>query len=244
MMAGSLGPAQADDSCGQALRPYAAALLDRVVIGAEALAKRIEAEDLEGARRAWIEARAGWERGEPFLAPYFPDAVAEIDGRPVADTGFHAIGRILLVDQDVRAANDLARKLVGDAVALRRRLEATELEASDLLAGLIAATTDLGRVEAEGGEPPPAGTSVDDMSNHLQGIEVVYALSFAALARTRQPALHARILRSLIALGSALRAPSIAEVEGAAVRVPSERLRAAFQEVAVLVELEGTDFRE
>jgi iron uptake system component EfeO len=241
---GSAGPAQADDHCGAALRPYAATLMDRVVIGAEALAKRVEARDLAGARRAWIGARVGWEQGEPFLSPYFPDAVAEINAWPHAETGFHALERILFVDGDVEAANELARKLVRDAVALRWRLKAIELDAQGLIAGLIAAATDLGRAKAEGGESPLAGTSVDDMSNHLQGIEVVYALSFAALTRTSQPALHARIISNLIALGVALRVPSIAELEGSSVLMLSEGLRDAFQEMAVLVELEGTDFRE
>jgi iron uptake system component EfeO len=241
---GSAGPAQADDPCGAALRPYATTLVDRVVIGAEALAKRIEARDLEGARRAWIGVRAGWQRGEPFLTPYFPDAVAEINAWPHAETGFHALEQILFVDGDVEAADEPARKLVRDAVALRWRLKAIELDAPGLIAGLVAAATDLGRAKAEGGESPLAGTSVDDMSNHLQGIEVVYALSFAALARTRQPALHARILNHLIALSAALRVPSIAAIEGASVLVLSEGLRDAFQEIAVLVELEGMDFRE
>lgn len=241
---GCLGPAQADDRCGAALRPYATTLVDRVVIGAEALAKRIEARDLEGARRAWIEARVGWERGEPFLSPYFPDAVAEIDAWPDADTGFHALERSLFMDGDLGVAGDLARKLVGDAVALRSQLEAAELEAHGLIAGLIAATADLGQAKAAGGESPLAGTSVDDMRHRLQGIETVYALSFAALTRPRQPALHTQIMSTLIAFGPALRAPGIAEVEGATVLVLSERLRDALQEMAVLVELEGTYVRE
>jgi iron uptake system component EfeO len=244
VLLGTLGPAQADDRCGQALRPYAATLVDRVVLGAEALAKRIEARDLAGAQRAWIQARAGWGRGEPFLAPYFPDAVAEINAWPDAETGFHALEPILFIDEDVEGAGDLARRLVGDSLALRRQLEAAELEARGLMAGLITAAADLARVKAAGGESPLARTSLDDMSNRLQGIEAVYALSFAALTRARQPALHARIMINLIELGAALRAPSILEIEDAAVFPLSESLHDAFQEMALLVELEGTELRE
>jgi iron uptake system component EfeO len=241
---GSLGPAQADDPCGIALRPYAATVMDRVVIGAEALAKRVEAGDLSGAKRAWIEVRVGWERGEVFLLPYFPEAVAAIDAWPDADSGFHALEQILFVDGDLAAASDLAKQLVGDAVALRFRLETTELGAPGLLDGLVTVAGQLGGAKAAGGESPLAGTSIDDMRNHLEGMEIVYALSFAQLARTRQPALHARIMNNLIGLGWALRAPSIAEVEGATVLVLSEKLRDAFQEMALLVELEGTQMRQ
>jgi iron uptake system EfeUOB component EfeO/EfeM len=242
---GSFGPAlAADDSCGKAVRPYAAALADRVVIGAEALAKRIEAGDLEGAKRAWIEARVGWERGEPFLIQYFPQALLAIDDWPNADTGFHAIERILFVDGDVAAAQDLARKLVADAVALRWELEETDLDADGLISGLVAAATELGRAKSGGGESPLAGTSADDVRDQLQGIEMLYALSFASMTRARHPVLHARIMANLIALGSALRAPTISEFEGARVLLLSEHLRDDFQEIAVLVELEGIEIRE
>lgn len=242
---GSFGPALAtDDGCGKALRPYAATLADRVVIGAEALAKRIEAGDLEGAKRAWIEARVGWERGEPFLIPYFPQALLAIDDGPNAETGFHAIERILFVDGDVAAAQDLARKLVADAVALRWQLEATDLDADGLISGLVTAATELGRAKSGGGESPLAGTSAEDLRDQLQGIEMLYALSFAGLTRARHPVLHARIIANLIALGSALRAPSIAEIEGAKVLLLSEQLRDNFQEIAVLVELEGIEIIE
>jgi iron uptake system component EfeO len=244
VLLGPCGPAQADDPCGQALRPYASTLADRVVLGAEALAKRIEAGDLEGARQAWVEARVGWQRAEPFLTSYFPEDVAEIDAWPEADAGFHALERILFIDRDLAAAGDLARNLVVDAVALRRRLEATALEAPGLMAGLVMATADLGRAKAAGGESPLAGTSVEDVRNHLEGIEAVYALSSAAFTRRRQPALHVRIMLGLIALATSLRASSIAEVEGAAMLVQSERLRDAMQEMATLIELEGTDLQE
>jgi iron uptake system component EfeO len=244
VLLGSAGPTEADDPCGAAVRPYVATLLDRVVLGAEALAKRIEAKDLEGARRAWVEARVGWQRGRPVLSSHFPDASAEIDAGPDAETGFHAIERLLFLEEDLEAAGQPARKLVGDAVALRWRLEASELDAPRLSAGLIAAVAGLGRAQTEDGPSPLAGTFLDDMRNQLQGIETVYALSFAAIGRSRQPALHARIVGDLIALHAALRAASPAEVEGAAVVALSGRLRDAFQEMAVLVELEGTELRE
>ena len=244
VLLGSVGPTWADDHCGAAVRPYAATLLDRVVLGAEALAKRIEARHRAGAKGAWIEARVGWQRVELVLAPHFPDALAAIDAWPAADTGFHAIERLLFDDGNLAAAGVLGRKLVGDAVALRWRLEAIELDAAGVIAGLNAAVADLGRARAEGGQSPLAKTSLEDMRHQLQGVETVYALSLAALSRARQPALHARIISHLIAFNGALRAPALAAIDAAAVRTLGEGLRAAFGEMAVLIELEGTEFRD
>ena len=208
VLLGWVGPSAADDPCGAAVRPYAAAMLDRLVLGAEALAKRIEAKDLTGARQAWIEARVGWLRGQPVLASYFPDAAAAIDAGPEAASGFAALGRLLFVDEDVEAAARPARKLVGDAVALRWRLEAAEFDAPRLSAGLVAAAAALGQVRTWGG-PAHTATSLDATRDRLHGIETVYALSFATLSRSRQPALHARIVGDLIALHGALREPSL-----------------------------------
>ena len=113
------GPLEADDQCGEALRPCATAMIDRIVLGAEDPAKRIEAGDHEGAKRAWVEARVGWKRGEPFPVSYFPELSAAIGGSLDAGAGFRAIEPMLFLYQDTQSAQALARRLVGDTAALR-----------------------------------------------------------------------------------------------------------------------------
>jgi len=55
------------------------------------LRERAAANDLVGARKAWISARAGWERSEVFSAGFVPELDVQIDALPNAVSGFHAI---------------------------------------------------------------------------------------------------------------------------------------------------------
>ena len=110
-----------------------------------------------------------------------------------------------------------------------------------MIDGLVAATQTLGRAEAEGGDLPDPQRSLADLHDRLQGIETTYALSFGPLTRQRHPALPARIVGHLIDLGSALRVHSLDELEAAPVLALTEDLGRDFEEIALLVELEGVE---
>jgi hypothetical protein len=64
MLAAGTGRANAAplDEAAERYRPYVVEGIGQALAGARDLRGRIAARDLAGARKAWIAARAGWER--------------------------------------------------------------------------------------------------------------------------------------------------------------------------------------
>ena len=79
------------DDAAEHYRRYLIEDIERALIGARVLRERIGAGDLEGAKRAWIEARIGWERSEVFTSGFVPELDQQIDAWPNAINGFHGI---------------------------------------------------------------------------------------------------------------------------------------------------------
>ena len=79
------------DEAAERYRPYMIEGIGDALAGARELRERAAANDLAGAKKAWILARAGWERSEVFTAGFVPELDAQIDAWPNADSGFHAI---------------------------------------------------------------------------------------------------------------------------------------------------------
>src|SRR5262249_1086064 len=65
-------------------RGYLIEDIDRAVIGVRALRDHLKARDLDGAKRAWIEARVGWEHSEVFTSGFVPELDRQIDAWPDA----------------------------------------------------------------------------------------------------------------------------------------------------------------
>jgi iron uptake system component EfeO len=65
--------------------------MDRALAGAQVLRDRINANDVSGARKAWIDARIGWERSEVFTSGFIPELDDAIDAWPDAVAGFHGM---------------------------------------------------------------------------------------------------------------------------------------------------------
>src|SRR6202034_3847001 len=83
--------AAALDDAAERYRPSAIEGIGSALAGARDLRERAAAQDLAGAREAWLSARAVWERSEVFTAGFVPDLDALIDAWPNADSGFHTI---------------------------------------------------------------------------------------------------------------------------------------------------------
>src|SRR5690349_12043674 len=79
------------DEGAERYRPYMIEGIGSALAGARALREKAAAGDLAGAKKAWISARAGWERSEVFTTGFVPELDAKIDAWPNADSGFHAI---------------------------------------------------------------------------------------------------------------------------------------------------------
>src|SRR5579871_2931631 len=79
------------DDAAERYRPYMIEGIGSALAGVKDLRERVTAKDLPGAKKAWLSARAGWERSEVFTAGFVPELDTLIDAWPNADGGFHAI---------------------------------------------------------------------------------------------------------------------------------------------------------
>ncbi len=213
-------------------RPYADQLVDRLVVGTEQLSAAVEAGDLDEAKRLWIAARYGWERGETFFGEFFPEHDEAIDFWPDAEQGFHAIEPLLFVAGDVEAAAPLMRELEAAVDDLAVAFADTSLTRQGLLNGTAGLVFEIGSEKAEGGESPYSDTSLTDMQNNMVGIEAAYALAFAGDLEAADRAMHQEVTTLLIALTEALDVAGMADLDQPDLLRLSEALAIALQDAA------------
>ena len=167
------------DDAAERYRPYLIEGIGQALTGARDLRERIAAKDLAGAKKAWISARAGWERSEVFTAGFVPELDSQIDAWPNADSGFHAIEAKLFGAgrTDVAGETDA---LVDHLDSLHGKLRDMPLTPQGLLDGTVRLAYEVGESKADGGESRISGTSLDDMRNNVAGIDFAYRTIFAA----------------------------------------------------------------
>jgi iron uptake system EfeUOB component EfeO/EfeM len=180
MLAAGAGSANAAplDEAAERYRPYVIEGIGQALAGARDLRGRIAAKDPAGARKAWIAARAGWERSEIFTAGFVPELDAQIDAWPNAVTGFHAIESKLFGANSIDVESE-AGALVDDLSNLHDKLADIELTPQGLLDGTARLAYEVGESKSDGGESRISGTSLDDMRNNVSGIELAYHAIFA-----------------------------------------------------------------
>ncbi len=205
-------------------RPYAASLIDQLVIGTENLHAAVDAGDLDAAKAAWIVARTGWEAGETFLGEFFPQHDEAIDLWPDAKAGFHGVEPILFTTGELAPAKPLVDKLRDDVNDLQTAFGKTEITRQGLLNGLAGLTFEVGSEKADGGESPFSDTSLRDMKNNMRGIEATYTLAFAEDLRKADAAAHKQVMQEMIAMEKLLDVSAIAALDQAALLESSERL--------------------
>src|SRR5262249_42925904 len=120
------------DEGAERYRAYLVEDIDRTLSGARRMRDCMTANDLACARKAWIEARVGWERSEVFTSGFVPELDQDIDAWPNATRGFHGIEAKLFGAgrADARAETDtliarleeLAAQLRGIPLAPQRLL--------------------------------------------------------------------------------------------------------------------------
>src|ERR1700744_2864760 len=192
------------DEGAERYRPYMIEGIGQALTGARDLLARSTAGDLPGAKRAWISARAGWERSEVFTAGFVPELDAQIDAWPHADSGFHAIEAKLFGSNRIDAEGE-TDALVDHLDNLYGKLRDLPLAPQGLLDGTVRLAYEVGESKADGGESRISGTSLDDMRNNVAGIDFAYHTIFASALRTADArlagAVGARIqqLRAIVA---------------------------------------------
>lgn len=228
------GPIAKAASLDEGTERYRAAMIESIgdaLSGARDLRGRAAANDLAGAKAAWIAARAGWERSEVFTAGFVPELDASIDAWPNATSGFHTIEARLFGAGRTDIAKD-ADDLVGNLDTLHGKLKDMPLSAQGLLAGTVRLAYEVGESKADGGESRISGTSLDDMRNNVAGVDLAYRTVFADRLRAVAPDVDGVVIDRIERLKTVVAAPDLRRVDVRILRQASEELAAALQDSA------------
>jgi iron uptake system EfeUOB component EfeO/EfeM len=215
--------------------------MDRALAGAKALRERLAANDIPGAKQAWIDARVGWERSEVFTSAFIPDLDAAIDAWPDATSGFHGIeAKLFGADRaDVRAGmGDAMDGLVRDLTAADKQVHDAPLTRQGLLNGLARLAYEIGDSKVDGGESRLSGTSLDDMRNNADGIALAYGTLFASALAAADAKLDAHVRSDVSKLKTLLAAKDLRSIDPEELQKASEALVLALSAAAPKLGLE------
>ncbi len=210
--------------------------VDRTLASARTLATSAAAGDLARAKRAWIEARVGWERSEVFTTGFVPELDRDIDAWPNGAIGFHAIEAKLFGANRADLENE-ANELVRNLAALSARARDTPLTPQGLLDGIVRLAFEVGESKVDGGESRVSGTSLDDMRNNVDGIELAWRTIFAPTASSRDRNADAGIRRSVEELKAMVGVGELRNVDPDRLRTATEELVLKLQNAAQLLDL-------
>jgi iron uptake system EfeUOB component EfeO/EfeM len=209
-------------------RSYLIEGIGQALAGARRLHDRAVAGDLQGAKAAWISARAGWERSEVFTAGFVPELDAQIDAWPNATSGFHAV-ETALFGAGRTAVEEYTTALVKHLDQLLGSLRDMPLAPQGLLDGAVRLAYEVGDSKADGGESRVSGTSLDDMRNNVAGISFAYRTIFAKSLQEADGKLATTVTMQLDRLIAIIGAPDLRRIDALALRRASEELVIALQ---------------
>jgi iron uptake system component EfeO len=217
-------------------RSYMIEDISHALAGARMLRERITTNDLNGAKQTWIDARVGWERSEVFTSGFAPDLDDAIDAWPDASTGFHAI-EARLFGAEMSGAEAQTDGLVLHLAELDAKIHSIELTPQGLLNGIARLAYEVGEGKVDGGESRFSGTSLNDMRNNADGIDLAYRTIFASALAASDPKIAATAQNEIEELKSVLNAPNLKSVDPDRLRVVSEELVVTLQSAAPKVGL-------
>ena len=139
------------EASAEGYRHYLIEDIGQALNGTRALRERLVAADLDGAKRAWIEARVGWERSEVFTSGFVPELDQQIDAWPNATEGFHGI-EVRLFGANRTDVGDETDALIAHLADLRGQIENIPLAPQRLLNGVARLAFEVGGNKADGGE--------------------------------------------------------------------------------------------
>src|SRR5262249_8867466 len=139
------------EDCAETYRRHLIDDIGQALTGARTLRARITANDLDGARQAWIDARVGWERSEVFTTGSVPQLDRGIAACAKGTKGFHATEPGLSAGSpaDIGAQTDA---LIANLADLQAQIRDIRLPAQRLLNGLARLAYEVGDSKADGGE--------------------------------------------------------------------------------------------
>jgi len=231
---------------GDAAEGYRVTLVENIGQASASVRKLREcliAGDLDGAKAAWIAARVGWERSEVFTSGFVPDLDREIDAWPDAVTGFHAIEAKLFgaKSTDALAETDALAK---SFVVLGDTIRVVSLTPQRLLNGIARLAYEIGDSKVDGGESRLSGTSIDDIRNNVDGIEMAYRVIFATALATADPGLAQAVDQQLEQTQILVKRGDLKSIDPARLRAASEQLVLLLQGAASDIGLQKPTLEE
>jgi len=224
-------------------RPYLIEDIQAALAGVRTLRQRIDANDLEGAKRAWIQARVGWERSEVFTSGFVPELDQQIDAWPNAVHGFHGIEAKLFGASRLDAKTE-TDALIAHLAELRQQINDIRLTPQQLLNGIARLAFEIGGNKADGGESRLSGTSLNDMQSNADGIELAYRVIFADAVQAGDPQLAQAAQDTIQRLKAAVKIPDLRRLDSEKLRVDSEGLVALLGNAAPKIGLEKPTLEE
>jgi iron uptake system EfeUOB component EfeO/EfeM len=113
-----------------------------------------------------------------------------------------------------------------------------ELTAQGLLNGVVRLTFEVGESKVDGGESRVSGTSLNDMRNNVDGIELAYRTIFASEVDARDRQLGAGLQHSVDKLKTMVDRPDFRHLDPDQLRAATEELVLKLQSAAPLLRLE------
>jgi iron uptake system EfeUOB component EfeO/EfeM len=235
------------EAAAESYRHYLIDDIGQALAGACALRERLAAHDLDGARKAWIAARAGWERSEVFTSGFVPELDQQIDAWPNASHGFHGVEAALFgagrADAGAGAGAE-TDALVARLAELHRQLAHIDLAPQRLLNGIARLAFEIGGNKADGGESRLSGTSLNDMQSNADGIALAYRVIFADAVEAGDPKLAAAARTAVERLQAAVNIPNLRNLNADQLRADSEELVALLQMAAPKIGLDKPTLEE
>jgi iron uptake system component EfeO len=231
------------EAAAESYRHYLIDDIGQALTGARTLRERLAAHDLDGARKAWIAARVGWERSEVFTSGFVPELDQQIDAWPNASHGFHGIEATLFgaSGTDPSAETDA---LIAHLADLHGQLAHIDLRPQRLLNGLARLAFEIGGNKADGGESRLSGTSLNDLQSNADGIALAYRVIFADVMEASDPTMAAAVRAAIERLQAAVKIPDLRKLDAERLRADSEELVALLQMAAPKIGLDKPTLEE
>jgi iron uptake system component EfeO len=231
------------EASAEGYRRYLIEDIGQALNGTRALRERLVAADLDGAKRAWIEARVGWERSEVFTSGFVPELDQQIDTWPNATEGFHGI-EVKLFGANRTDVGDETDALIAHLADLHAQIENIPLAPQRLLNGVVRLAFEVGGNKSDGGESRLSGTSLNDMQSNVDGIELAYRVIFSDAIEASDPQL-ADAARVIIArIKTTVRISDLRSLDAEKLRADSEELVALLQSAAPKIGLSKPTLEE
>lgn len=216
------------DEATERYRLFMIADLDRALDGVRALRDRVKANDIPRAKQAWIDARIGWERSEVFTSGFIPELDDAIDSWPDAATGFHGL-EVKLFGANSGDFGDETDMLILHLTDADERVRSMQLTPQGLLNGVTRLAYEIGDSKVDGGESRLSGTSLDDMRNNADGIELAYRTLFASPLEASDPKLAEQVRSDIDQLKALLKVQNLRGIDPYKLQKASEALVVALQ---------------